>query len=610
MRQKKYPILFFILLFFCLISSISFADDSKAKDGKAKDTESVSKVSDTKLTKNSGSTKAVSLNSIDWWGSQYVFVLRPGLLESLLPVAPKRPPPKMPPLPTDPRELCNYYLRQADTTFEARVTGCPQLANQILWQQPGGTRVRFSEWTRAQKDRINELYQRIQTNAADLSVRCTNPQDGINVESGNLYISEAEAFDMYAASIAQSVYLESNRLVPWSLLDNPSAENEAILDSSQYFSIIVPTGEGGLSAVRTRYSPGTSYQSPSWQLGSRALLSCDPRIPYRFLNGTYSSTHTNLIGSNQTNTINNISWWFHENVFHGNGTAVSVSERTASQTFLMNRLSLATLTSSSGISGRGVIAPAGCHSAANLFLELARGLNIPIRIFWFSDQGEPRGSFFGANSGAHMGIAYHWTRPDVSIVLHADDLYVQNKLLFPITGAHSVMLPDDTKSLFINTVWKSPSELAAWGIHYFSTLPLILPGQDIRQSLPTITVSTPHYGYFGAYNSLHRVSDNDYFVGSTARFYNTSYNTCGWSSYIESYCRDTTEGRLRFYGEIYGTVNRYFTELSQPLPISHSVEEHVARVTQCVEVNGGCAALTNMSNEQMMNFGQNYLRMP
>ena len=313
------------------------------------------------------------------------------------------------------RRFCISSL-QNGTTFEGKVSGCPQLAHQIVWQRPDGSKVDFERWSPSQKVRINELFDRINRNERDLGVRCPRPEDGVNVELRRIYISENEAFDMYAASVAQAIYIESNNLVPWSLRNNPPAENEAILDSSQYFSIITSDGLGSLSVVRRRFSPGTSYRLPAWHYASEAL-SCDPRVPYNFLSGLNSSTHTTLIQSSQRDTIKALSLWFHKNAFHDPNPPTyfpSFDEWVRDFIFLESRLARRT----SGIgetAAQGILMRKGCHGAANLFLELARGINIPIRIFWYADQPFVSDTFNYAP--AHMGIAFHWTQPDYKVVI-------------------------------------------------------------------------------------------------------------------------------------------------------------------------------------------------
>ncbi len=605
MRQKTSYISFLLLLVLCFAGSLAFAEDSKKKDSKATVT-SDSKITDAKLNKPQGPQNQLSLHSLDWLGSQYVFFLRPSVLESLYPPAPTRPP-KMPPLPTDPRELCFYHLRNTGTSFESRVTGCPQLANQILWQQPNGTRVRFNDWTSAQKARINELYDRIQRNVPDLGVRCPVPQDRVNIEYKQIFISAEEAFDMYAAFIAQAIYLEANRLVPWSLLDNPTPENQSILDSSQYFSVITVYREGEtLSDVRGRYRPGTAYQSPAWQMGSASLLNCDPRIPYLFLNGTYSATRSNLLGSDQDTTIKNISWWFHENVYHGAGLARENPDWVRGQVFLANRLAQREVSAPMGIT-RGIESSEGCHSASNLFLELARGINIPIRIFWYlSHGGAPVADF--TQSRAHMGIAYHWTRPDARVVLHADDLYVQYKNIFAITPDEHVMSIEATKNIFFNRIWMTVGEAESWGNRYYRPLPLILPGQDINQTLPVRPSSRPDLGYFGAYSHVRTISDGAYVGGSLLNF-QREYELCGWPNFLNAYCGDTTEGHANFHWEMQVRA-RSLPDLSSPLPITSTVDDYMNQASACVRINGGCEALRARIDEESRAHGGSFLRVP
>ncbi len=508
------------------------------------------------------------------------------------------------PLPTDPREFCDYHLRRSGASFEERVSGCTQLADQILWQQPNGTRVRFSEWTRAQKDRINELYDRIQRNVPDLGVRCTTPVEGENLEFNKIYISAEEAFDMYAANIAQSIYLESNRLVPWSLLDNPVPENQSILDSSQYFSIITPH-RGGLSVVRRRYAPGTAYQSTAWQEAIYTTLNCDPRIPYLFLSGTWSSTSTNLLGSDQNNTIKNISWWFHKNVNHGPEAFLENQiEWIANQLYLRNRLQQRVFATGE----RGVEAPMGCHSAANLFLELARGVNIPIRLFWMSSYGPVVGPF--STSSVHLGVAYHWTRPDARVAMHADHFYAENRSVFPINAAGSVMSTEEAKNFFFNHVWTTPAHIESWGYRYYHNLPLLLPGQDIEQTLPVRTDTVPDFGYYGLH-SLMRIAATGSYLGANAPFeLEKNAQACNWDDFLRVYCEDTSTDHSGFNAHLYGIVNITSPGLSRPLPVMRTIEFYMNRANECVRVNGSCTAIRARIAEDGRTNGNSFLRMP
>ncbi|QQR79617.1 MAG: hypothetical protein IPJ69_09690 [Deltaproteobacteria bacterium] len=508
----------------------------------------------------------------------------------------------------DPETVLNFCLSslQNGTTFEGKVSGCPQIAHQIVWQRPDGSKVDFEHWTTVQKTRINQIFDRINRNESDLGIRCPHPEDGVNVELRRIYISENEAFDMYAAHISQAIYLESNRLVPWSLRDNSREENASILDSSQYFSIITRDGsESHLSIVRSHYSPGTAYRTPAWHY-SDDLLSCDPRLPYFFLNGANSATRTNLIQSNQVDTIKSISWWFHKNAYHTTHPATyypSFDEWVSHYIFLQDRLST-TPFMIGGDTIQGIVMNSGCHSVANLFLELARGINIPIRIFWVSEQPFTRDIFNYA--GLHMGIAFHWTQADYKIVLHADDLYVQNKSIFPINMG-TPMNEAEVQTAFINQVWITPAQAEAWGVRFYRNLPLILPGQDVNQTIPPTPSSQPNNGYFGGYGQMRNSMTGLYSLFSNRRVEN-GYQLCGWNELILTYCDDPTPMKLNFYGEMYTNVNFNYRYTMPALPISRTVDDYLNRAEECVMANGGCDGLRTSINNEAHLFGSNYYR--
>jgi hypothetical protein len=194
---------------------------------------------------------------------------------------------------------------------------------------------------------------------------------------------------------------------------------------------------------------------------------CDPRVAYEFLSGgSNSSSRTNLLGATEMETLKKLTWWFYENVAHGDARDAQTTAvlRTPS-VFLSDRLVARSDTFYTPPSRPLVIANAGCHSAANLFYDLAKGVNIPV-LHVASTEPDRYSSFplprVYIDYGRHSGLVYGWGSPATTLFLqHADDIYAQYGLIFPVDSAGRPVA-EQAATLFAAT-WLTPAQLTAWG---------------------------------------------------------------------------------------------------------------------------------------------------
>ncbi len=123
---------------------------------------------------------------------------------------------------------CQALLRRAGT-LELRLTGCRDLRNEITWETASGARRVYDDWTRSQKDRLNDLFQRMVDGAPDLGLDRPDPAANMSLRvrpdgATCMFLTANQAFEIYAAHVAHVLYLEATGELPWSILDLPSAE--------------------------------------------------------------------------------------------------------------------------------------------------------------------------------------------------------------------------------------------------------------------------------------------------------------------------------------------------------------------------------------------------
>lgn len=384
-------------------------------------------------------------------------------------------------------------LYTPNASLSARLAACPGLDDLLLWEDGAGnvfsrSGYSYPSWTRAQIARLNQFFQMMQNGQDDLGLDCPVPADNLwtskqyNSSPGNpvrtesasqLFFTANQAFDTYAAQVAWSLYLEVNRLVPWSLLDHPASELAEFFDSRRHHtrfparSEVYSSGYLDPSTYPSHIQEGrdfwnaTSRQAAAWE------AVCDPRIAYRFLSGgPDSSNGTNLLGSTELTTLKNLTWWFHNNAAHGDARDAETSAILSTPSvYLSNRLIARSDVFFNPPSQPLVIADAGCHSASNLFYDLAKGVNIPVLHVTSLDPGIYRSYPLPPvciDYGKHSGMVYGWGSPATTLILqHTDDIYAMNQLIFPVDG-NGNPVSDQAEALFAAT-WLTPEQLTTWG---------------------------------------------------------------------------------------------------------------------------------------------------
>jgi len=484
-------------------------------------------------------------------------------------------------------EICRRAFRNHGD-LDTRLNGCPWLRDQIVWETGNGTRIAYPDWTPAQKDRLEELFQALLRGNDSLGIHCPDPRVAMSWQTGKYYLSADEAFDIYAAHVAHVFYLEATNRVPWSVTNLPPQELEELLASYSYHSKIMPSLETG-------YPPhiraGRDFRRPFREYGADALV-CDPRGGYRFIRGERSTLHRDLLGATEEETVKNLTWWFHNNVRHaGPGEYLSREER-IQHAYLKDRLRHR---------GQGVMAPAGCHAAANLFYDLAKSVNIPLKVagFFERDPGsETETGHYGTTM--HGGLVFRWARPGTKVLWHADLIYANFRAIFPVEeGLDTVRMREDrAKQKLFETTWLTPTELQSWGFRYFSELPTIIPESGYGIHSRGVHEDRSDYGQLGGFWQLNCPQDVDNIPClEEASIYEMQFQLCPWDSYLRSYCLD----EIGFRAELDDYLPVH--PMSFPLPAARSGADNFSHAARCVQAYGGCEGLNTLMSEYNRTFG-------
>ena len=96
----------------------------------------------------------------------------------------------------------------------------------------------------------------------------------------HVYLTEDQAFAIYAAHVANAIYIEATHRVPWSILAVPHEELRILLASPSYFVRLF----GDLQDRPPYIDPARAFTLPERIIAGDGLV-CDPRVGYRFLSG-------------------------------------------------------------------------------------------------------------------------------------------------------------------------------------------------------------------------------------------------------------------------------------------------------------------------------------
>ena len=473
-----------------------------------------------------------------------------------------------PPPQTDPVVGCQAtasWMRATGATHvEPLLAGCPMFARAIQWEAAPGELVPYREWTVVQQARLDDLFGWLMQGVPDLGLACPDTHVAMTFRA-EVYLRESEAFGIYAAHVAHALYLEVTGRVPWSLVTVPDEELQVMFASPSYFvraaGDLLPTGRPN--------DPAHTFVLPERAWFGDGMI-CDPRAGYRFLTGFSSESGANLLRATEADTLAQISVWLAHDVGHGGDEEQTLDAR-MDYSYLTDRL-----TRRSYRTQRIAWAGAGCHSATSIVLDLARSVNIPllaVRTFSMPPERWPPNQCY-----CHQGLLFHWTRPDIRIEAHTDDLYaVELAPFFPIDADGRPVTGDAAARVFFDVTWVRPKTLST---RRFVTY------KDLTPFPRAVPAAGRHFAQpiYGTWDSPSRV---DY--GLT---YDQRWELCTWTHFVqrEGIASFDMEANERSYG---------------PLLMTHAASTFDERAAACSAAYGGHAAFEARANAWLASRGSN-----
>ena len=242
----------------------------------------------------------------------------------------------------------------------------PQVAKALIWrgddptQAPNGVPTSFPQWTPAQKAELADTWRRIRTGS--YKPYRTRTRIGLVLSpNGELFsttFAPKLAWKIYVAYVAQSLAVEADHLVGWSVDDYTPAQLTWLFDSKSLF----------------HYSWGLDrYFTPRWHSSLESLGAAQPGDSI----GTfeYALGH-GFIGADPTQTIERVLDWCRANLahFYGDYAPANLFDHWGARTWpTVGRILAGTRHSQFGFAHW----TAGCWGTAGFLRLLLRTLNIP-----------------------------------------------------------------------------------------------------------------------------------------------------------------------------------------------------------------------------------------
>ncbi|UXI70128.1 hypothetical protein [Tahibacter amnicola] len=278
-----------------------------------------------------------------------------------------------------------------------RIAALPAISAAIVWHNHSGTAVPYNRWTASQRLDLRTAVNRLENgDPAGLRV-----PPGLPTADTRL-IADTDAWRIYVAHVAQSLWVEARGLVPWRLTAMSASDRSLLLDSNH---IVQP------SLLRP---PMYSFYG--------TVADWSPESSWQFLTGL------GLLKSTHRGTVEALTRWMAVHLYHAFGSTPRTEMYAYAGAAPTDRMLYS-------IDGQ-LHWTLGCHGTSGLYRAVLRAANIPVMI-------ERDDSF------THTRPIF----PSINLAMvHGDDPYRER-------------LRDSGNPLPISVVLKTPAEIAARYIH-------------------------------------------------------------------------------------------------------------------------------------------------
>ena len=278
----------------------------------------------------------------------------------------------------------------------------PTIADAVAWFD-GPFRISYPQWTSAQRNDLRQAIAR--RDAGDPPVLGGPPPlRSVSASGFGSTIHRDDAWQVYLAFVAHGLWLEVNRVVPWSLLDLDGRELRLLFDAGLMF-----TPSDRWEVTDWSYPEDeVSFQGVPGSLGNVTVW--DPAIAYQFL------ADSGFLAASAEETLYAVTRWMQERLnhtqpWHGDHEGGwRAEDRLAEWGYPGLPLADSVLYPLPGRSHR----IEGCGANTGLYSFLMRSLNVPVELEWVWLMW-PNG-----DGGTHRRPIF----PSLGLTLsHADDPY-------------------------------------------------------------------------------------------------------------------------------------------------------------------------------------------
>lgn len=321
------------------------------------------------------------------------------------------------------KKQLNDYL-----TYNTKVRNNLGLQVDGSHENSDGVWLYYDYWSDAQRERLLTYFIAYTHNQSIPLTRKSH-----SIKDGNFlhYYDLDYATEIYFAHVAFALWQDANRRLQWQLSSWSDDELSYILSSKSYFYI---KRDHGNYDVRHAVSKTDS-------------ILYDPRTAFRFMRYEPEQGRV-LIGNTPLETLQNLSEWIQDYLWHSPSTSTHDHQR-----FLKNNPNLEDKLKRRYVRpyGNVYLANFGCVSTSNLFADLMRSVNIPIK--------KVTNLLVDPQSGyevPHSGMIFNWQNP------HGKSLYMlHSDYLYEYRGYHDpAPAPAGTRRgvALSQYVWLDPSE--------------------------------------------------------------------------------------------------------------------------------------------------------
>jgi len=468
---------------------------------------------------------------------------------------------------SDPGEVVDRFIRR-----------CPRVLDALIFEPDYGDPIAYPSWSYAQSARLKDIFASLVRGEADLELACpdilANMAFPSQTTANSVYYTAEQAFDVFAAHAAHVLFLELTDRVPWSILSFNDGEIEELLAFDRYFAPIKPSLSEASGQYPDHIRPGRDFQLPFRVNNAQEAVICDPREAYRFIRGQVSAHLPDLLGQDPEETLVHLTAWMRDNVQHGDDEAFHDRTEVAGYAFLADRLKIHPRVDT-------IMALAGCHSAAALLYDLAKGVNIPLLMVRSQDREDTSGHY---GSRTHSGLVFRWESEAPRILRHSDDIYA-NRLgpAFPLGNTGFPLSEEEADQRYFDELWVAPDVLSEWHFERFDGFPMIYPDEGFGAHSRGAYEDFYEYSEFVGY--WPEAIDGEPLFARERYEWEGQYHLCG-RLLLTTYCHfeEAPWNFIYSLDAILGPTGAY--------PLHRNGNDFLERAGDCVQANGGCEAIS------------------